>query len=240
VPRQPHDPVTALRRVVVLAGGGSRRLGRDKLAADLDGRTVLTALLDGVRAEVPGAQLVVVGPPERASAGALVVQEDPPGCGPVAGLAAGLDAGFDAGLVAGLLAGSPVPTRSQPPDDLVAVLAGDQPFAAAALSALASALLATPAGASDAPAAPDGAIGVDEDGRDQPLLAVYRVGPLRRALAEVSGRRGLAGARVRDVVARLDLVRVPLPQTAVLDVDTEPDLQRARSIVHRLADEHRP
>src|ERR671921_203860 len=88
-----------LRRVVVLAGGGSRRLGSDKLVADLDGRGVLEALLDAVRA---------------------------------AGLAAGT--GSD-------------------DDDLVAVLAGDQPFGAAALAVLTAAC--------SGDRSLDGAVGVD-------------------------------------------------------------------------------
>src|SRR5919112_4799604 len=109
----PDPPATSgrLRRVVVLAGGGSRRLGSDKLVADLDGRGVLEALLDGVRAAAPDAELVVVGPADRASAGALVVSEDPPGGGPVAGLAAGLAAGTGVA-----------------DDDLVALLGGGQPL----------------------------------------------------------------------------------------------------------------
>jgi len=199
----------ALRRVVVLAGGGSRRLGSDKLVADLDGRGVLRALLDGVRAVVPDAELVVVGPVGRASAGALQVSEEPPGGGPVAGLAAGLAAGT-------VLAD----------DDLVAVLAGDQPFGAAALSVLTAAC--------GAPAL-DGAIGVDAGDRDQPLLAVYRAGPLRRAVGPVAH-----GARVRDVVARLRLARTPVPDSAALDVDTAEDLQRARALAREQGGARRP
>jgi molybdopterin-guanine dinucleotide biosynthesis protein A len=197
--------------VVVLAGGGSRRLGRDKLTADLDGRGVLEVLLDGVRTRAPGADLVVVGPADRASAGALVVREDPPGGGPVAGLAAGLADGLGRGLA---------------DDDLVAVLAGDQPFAAAALPALTAAC---------GRAGVDGAVGVDADGRVQPLLGVYRAGPLRRAVGPVPH-----GARVRDVVARLVLVRTPVPSSAALDVDTAQDLQRAREVARREGGTRRP
>lgn len=198
----------ALRRVVVLAGGGSRRLGSDKLVADLDGRGVLRALLDGVRAVVPDAELVVVGPAGRASAGALLVREEPPGGGPVAGLAAGLAAGT---VVAD--------------DDLVAVLAGDQPFAAGALPLLSAA--ARDNG--------DGAVGVDEDRRDQPLLAVYRAGPLRRAVGADP-----VGARVRDVVGRLTLARAVLPENAALDVDTPADLERVRDVARRERAPRRP
>jgi molybdenum cofactor guanylyltransferase len=233
-----HLPTSAarLRRVVVLAGGDSRRLGRDKLAADLGGRTVLAALLDGLGSFVPGVDVVLVGPPERSTTGARVVQEDPPGGGPVAGLAAGLAADLVGPSAAD-------PAAKLQDDDLVAVLAGDQPFAAAALPLLAAATAPGGAlggalgGAVDGAlgGAVDGALGVDADGRDQPLLAVYRTGPLRRALAELADESGLVGARVRDVVTRLRLARVVLPETAALDVDTAQDLERARAVVrHRL------
>jgi molybdopterin-guanine dinucleotide biosynthesis protein A len=207
----PDPPPTSdrLRRVVVLAGGGSTRLGSDKLVADLDGRGVLEALLDGVRAAVPDAEVVVVGPAARASAGALVVSEDPPGGGPVAGLAAGLAAG----------------TGSD--DDLVAVLAGDQPFGAAALAVLTAAC--------SGDRSLDGAVGVDAGGRDQPLLAVYRAGPLRRAVGPEPH-----GARVRDVVARLSLARTPVPASAALDVDTAEDLQQARALAREEGGARRP
>ena len=209
---QPDRPATSggLRRVVVLAGGGSRRLGTDKLVADLDGRGVLVTLLDGVRAVAPDAELVLVGPAGRASPGALVVSEDPPGGGPVAGLAAGLAAGT--GLA---------------DDDLVAVLAGDQPFGAAALSVL------TTTCAGDRTL--DGAMGVDAGGRDQPLLGVYRAGPLRRAVGPDSH-----GARVRDVVARLSLARTPVPASAALDVDTAEDLRQARALAREEGGARRP
>jgi molybdenum cofactor guanylyltransferase len=226
-------PAPALRRVVVLAGGGSRRLGRDKLVADLGGGTVLAALLQGLRSVVPQADVVLVGPLERSTPGAHVVQEDPPGGGPVAGLAAGLAAGPAAGPAAGLAAELAAGLQD---DELVAVLAGDQPFAAAALPVLTAALTSgttTDPTPSAAALDLDGAVGVDAEGRDQPLLAVYRTGPLRRALADLAAGSGLPGARVRDVVTRLSLLRVVLPETAALDVDTPQDLERARAVVRQ-------
>jgi CTP:molybdopterin cytidylyltransferase MocA len=81
---------------------------------------------------------------------------------------------------------------------------------------------------------------VDPDGRDQPLLAVYRTATLRRALDGLAGGPGVTGARVRDLIARLHLARVPLPDTATLDVDTAHDLERARAVVRREADARRP
>jgi CTP:molybdopterin cytidylyltransferase MocA len=81
----------------------------------------------------------------------------------------------------------------------------------------------------------DGAVGVDADGRDQPLLGVYRAGPLRHAVGPVPH-----GARVRDVVARLALARTPVPTSAALDVDTPEDLQRARAVARREGGTRRP
>jgi molybdenum cofactor guanylyltransferase len=215
--------------------------------------------------------VVLVGPPERSTPGGLVVQEDPPGGGPVAGLAAGLAAGRNAvaAAEAGTAAPADGPTTASadgpttasadgpttasadgptaapadgsteaPPDDddLVAVLAGDQPFAAAALPLLVAALNVKTPSTTDL----DGAVGVDPDGHDQPLLAVYRAGALQQALAELAAGSGLAGARVRDLVARLRVTRVPLPEPAALDVDTAQDLERARAVVRRKGDDPRP
>ncbi|HKG49454.1 MAG TPA: NTP transferase domain-containing protein [Actinomycetales bacterium] len=206
----PQQPPNWLRRVVVLAGGPSRRLGQDKLAADLGGGTVLDVLLEGLAKATADADVVVVGPHRPGPADLLRVREDPPGGGPVAGLAAGMATNLGRGLG---------------DDDLVAVLAGDQPFAARALP-----VLATVVGGDW-----DGAVGVDRDGRDQPLLAVYRAGPLRRAIG-----RHPAGARVRDVVGRLRVARTPLPEDSSVDVDTVADLERAREVLRRERAARRP
>ena len=182
-------------RVVVLAGGGSRRLGHDKLAATLGrGVTVLDALLAGVRDALPFVQMSAVGPHRTTTQPVTWVREDPPGGGPVAGLAAGL-VGLD-------------------DDDVVLVLAGDQPFVGPALPLLLEAL-----GEADA------AIGVDPSGADQPLTGCYRVGPLRRAVGADP-----AGRSVRSLLTALTVVRVALSVQASLDVDTAADLARARDV----------
>jgi molybdopterin-guanine dinucleotide biosynthesis protein A len=62
----------------------------------------------------------------------------------------------------------------------------------------------------------DGAIAVDPEGRDQPLVAVYR----REALADALARSGRpTGARVGDLVGNLELGRVELGEAAT-DCDT--------------------
>jgi len=80
--------------VVVLAGGESRRFGRDKLAADVDGRSLLDVTLDSIPTDLP---VVVVGPERPVRRSVRFVREDPPGGGPAAALVAGLTAALDAG-----------------------------------------------------------------------------------------------------------------------------------------------
>jgi hypothetical protein len=105
-----------------------------------------------------------------------------------------------------------------PDDGVVAVLAGDLPFAAPAVGLLLAALASAPAGT-------DGALGVDSRGDDQLLVGVHRTGALRVAVAARSG----VGS-VRGVVSRLSVVRVPLPWPLTLDVDTAEDLEQARAV----------
>lgn len=190
-------PGLPLRALVVLAGGGSRRLGHDKLTVQLAGVTVLDRLLAGLASLVPGVPVTVVGPPRSSPQPVTWVSEDPPGGGPVAGIHRALEEVTD-------------------PNWLVGVVAGDQPFAATAIPAL---LLAAQDGRLD------GAIAVDGTNRDQPLLAVYRTGPLRTAIGpEPSGRA------VRSVTASLRLGRVRIPEDVMLDIDTEDDVRRARAL----------
>ena len=74
--------------VVVLTGGGSRRMGQDKATLDVGGATLLDRTLADVPPEVP---VVVAGPPvTMARPGVRFAQEEPPGGGPVAGVDAAL------------------------------------------------------------------------------------------------------------------------------------------------------
>jgi molybdopterin-guanine dinucleotide biosynthesis protein A len=190
--------------VVVLAGGQSRRwAGRDKTAVLLGGVPVLEHAVRGLvaAADADLGDVVVVAPPEHPArprlAGVRWVREEPPGGGPVAGLAAAV----------GVLV---------PAVTLVAVGAGDAPFAGEAVPLLLDAL-------GDGL---DGAIGVDPDGLEQPLLAVYRVAPLRAALP-----RSPAGTSLRELVGRLRLARVPVGWRAALDLDTPEDLATAERLL---------
>lgn len=83
-----HDPAASCDAAVVVAGGGARRLGRDKPEVQVGGRR----LLDAAIAAAGGAPIVVVGPPRVVPRQVTVVREDPAGAGPLAAIAAGLAA----------------------------------------------------------------------------------------------------------------------------------------------------
>jgi molybdenum cofactor guanylyltransferase len=184
--------------VVVLAGGSSRRMGGgDKTALDLGtGQTVLGHLVSSLDTSVP---VVVVGPERPLERSVRWARESPPGGGPVAGLAAGLGALRTDGA------------------EWVVVIAGDQPFAAEAVSVLL---------AERAPGVA-AVVGIDADGRDQPLLGAYRIAALSRLLG--AGAESLAGRSVRSLVEQLTVRRVTLPGLSTLDVDDEAALAAARA-----------
>lgn len=141
--------------VVLLTGGASRRLGRDKGTTHVGGEPLVERLLGQVPEQVP---VVVVGPPlEDLPARATVAREEPPGSGPLAAIGAGV---------------------AEVRTPLVGVLAVDMPFAvvvmAQGLAVLASLPLATEA-----------VVPVDAQGHRQPLCAAYRTNHLRAALGAV-------------------------------------------------------
>ncbi|WP_194905050.1 NTP transferase domain-containing protein [Catenulispora rubra] len=91
--------------VIVLAGGGARRLGgTDKPALEVGGVSMLDRVLAACRG---AASVAVVGPPRPVSQPVVFTREYPPGGGPVPALAAGMTVGSA---------------------ELVAVFAADLPF----------------------------------------------------------------------------------------------------------------
>lgn len=229
---------------VILAGGRAERLdGASKPDLIVGGRRLLAIAIAAVRS-AGCERVVVVGPPELEAPGCLVVREDPPFGGPVAGLAAGL-AALDphAGRVGGEAAVPPggrvggEAAVSRPRDRSrdaasrfldqqggdVLVLACDMPDAEGAVARLLE-------GRSNAPSA-DGVCLVDASGRTQWLAAVYARDALARAFGALAERHGdhgtLHGAAMRRLAASLDLAVVADDGTTH-DIDTWRDLAEAR------------
>ena len=192
---------------IILAGGRSSRLGGVAKASLLrDGRTLLQLAIDAARAA--GGRVVVVGPEARTTAPVRFVRERPVFGGPAAAIAAGLDALRDGVADEG-------PTQ-------VAVLACDMPDAAPALAAVLDAAAAAAATGTEA----DGWVAVDDSGREQSLLAVYRreaLGGRVAALRASQPSGDLAGVSVRQLLAGLVLRQVPIPDGGSADVDTWAD-----------------
>ena len=173
--------------MVVLAGGTSRRFGSDKLAAPLHGSTVLETVVRSLPQDWPA---VVVGPPRDCGRPVGWAREDPPGGGPLAGVAAGV---------------------AQVGTDVVAVVAGDMPYAGGALVTLVAALRT-------APPEVGAVVAVDSHGVANPLLGAYRVEALRAALPTAAANRP---ARLLLAVPHLE---VAVTGPAGRDVDTPEDL----------------
>ena len=161
-------------------------------------------MLAAVLDAVAGAgQRVVVGPPQPVPAGVELVREQPPGGGPVPALAAGL-AAVDAGT------------------EVVAVLAADLPFVTAGLvTALRERL------------GDDGVLVVDDTGRDQLLLGVWRAAALRDATRDASPHAPLRGLLAPLAVRRYRPDAVPGVPPPWTDCDTPAELARARAAALR-------
>ncbi|WP_328838124.1 NTP transferase domain-containing protein [Streptomyces europaeiscabiei] len=196
----PGDPGTEAFDAVVLAGGAARRLGgADKPAVRVGGR----ALLDRVLTACAGAGVtVVVAEPRLTARPVLWAREEPPGGGPLAALGAGL-------------------RHTTAP--YVVVLSADLPFLEEATVQRLLDALSQGAGPAD------GVLVTDPDGRDQPLVAVYRAEALRRELARLAaGHDGLTGLPLRRLTAALRLTRITDP-VASFDCDTWDDIAAARA-----------
>ena len=76
--------------VVILAGGQSRRMGRDKLRLTLEGETLLARAVRRYSEAFPRVLVSVAGPEKFPELGDRRVFDRYPGAGPLAGLHAGL------------------------------------------------------------------------------------------------------------------------------------------------------
>jgi molybdenum cofactor guanylyltransferase len=187
---------------VVLAGGAATRFGSDKLAADVDGTSLLEHAIAGLPADV---DLIVVGPVRTLSRQARFVREEPAGGGPAAAVIAGLQAA---------LVGEP---------EAIVVLPGDTPAAGAAAMALLAAL-------EELAADPLAAVVVADDAlRIQPLQIALRPAAAE-ALIMGTGERAAAGESARSLLDRLPLppLAVQLSWRARFDIDTQEQLEAWR------------
>lgn len=159
---------------IVLAGGRSTRMGRDKAQVVAHGERLIDRLLR----QLPPQVVPVVVSPAELGVSCPVVCEDPPHSGPVAGVAAG---------VAWI-------AHTHPTISLVAVLAVDAPDSPLLIPQLADALRG---------AGPQvDAVTVLADGYIQPLGVLWRLAALQAALARVDDftktplKRLLRGANI--------------------------------------------
>lgn len=210
---------------VVLAGGAARRLGgADKPGVRVGGR----ALLDRVLAACAGAGTTVVVADPRPTARPVVwAREEPPGAGPVAALEAGLRH-LTAPYAVVLSADLPFLAEDTVDRLLTALRGGRGSAPGAGAEGGAGPSPVTPPGSRDV-SVPEGVLLTDRDGRDQPLVAAYRTGALRRELDRLAAEHGtLTGLPVRRLTGVLALTRIADP-VASFDCDTWEDIATARA-----------
>jgi molybdopterin-guanine dinucleotide biosynthesis protein A len=113
------------------------------------------------------------------------------------------------------------------PGEVVALLAGDLPFLTTDLvRALRDRLTG------------DGVLVVDDTGRDQLLLGVWRTAALRAAVADVDGPTSVRRVLAPLAVRRLQPEVVPGQPPPWTDCDTPADLARARAAAARRVPRH--
>jgi molybdopterin-guanine dinucleotide biosynthesis protein A len=173
---------------IVLAGGRSERFGSDKLATEIDGRTLLDRALTAVGA-VAGPLVVVVAPgvapviPVALGDRVRVVHDAEAFGGPLVGLAAGL---------------------AVAPTAVAVVAGGDMPrLAPAVLHRLATVV---------SPAHP--AVILEIPGRIQPLPMAIDVATARPAAAALLER---GGRSLRELLRELGATSLPAPVWLALD-----------------------
>lgn len=213
---------------IVLAGGRSTRFGSDKLEARIDGRTLLTRVVEA--AVAAGCDPVVVVTAREAVAGAagdvaggdvaarvaaddvgarvVGVSEWPRWGGPCAAVAAGVDA---------LSAADLAPARAGSPADTV-ILPADLADPDAALAALA--------------AAPGPRILRDADGREQWLLARAPVATLRARITDLRATATLADLPARALLGGLPTTESVPSALTTADIDRPGDLDLLKELSH--------
>jgi len=211
-----------VRTGIVLAGGRSSRFGSDKLAAELDGRSLLATAVDAVAPLVDGVLVAVSSLPEEflaADVPVALVHDRDPFAGPLAGLANVLGTAVDPDPVA----------------DLAIVVGGDMPrLVPAVLRSMLDRLASDPTVDAVLLGRPPSV--VDPEGqppRRAVLPLAVRVGAASSAAVEAldAGNRSLQALLER--LAHLEIppsVWLPLDPDAktLLDVDTAADLDRIR------------
>ncbi|MFE7882957.1 DUF6457 domain-containing protein [Streptomyces sp. NPDC057411] len=244
---------------IVLAGGAARRLGgADTPGVRVGGRSRLDRVLAGCRAA--GTTVVVAAPRATArpvewaretppgggplaaldaglrrlaavsAGGTATPVADGPADGPADGgpaVAPGGESGAGpasgARPAAAALSAPAVPPAGPAPDPLVLLLSADLPFFGADTAQALVEALVRETGA-------DGAVLVDGEGREQPLVGAYRVRALRRGIDRVVAERGTTeGLPLRLVTGELALVRVAARGQASFDCDTWGDIAAARA-----------
>ncbi|WP_419252201.1 molybdenum cofactor guanylyltransferase [Caulobacter sp. ErkDOM-YI] len=108
---------------LILTGGGSRRMGRDKAALDWDGARAVDRVAELART-VGATAVLTVG----ADLGLPWVSDPEPGAGPVGGVLAGVEALRALGLERALILAVDAPTVTV--EDLAPLMAADAPGAA--------------------------------------------------------------------------------------------------------------
>lgn len=191
-------PLGAQAQAVVLAGGRSSRLGGTPKAlfrTDSDTPTLVEGTVHGLLERgLPGDDVVVVGPDALPSMPVRLTRENPPFAGPAAGIVAGLEA-----------------LPNEQPWTLL--LACDMPRVSHAIGGLLSAAQ----GSDDSTRG----IVVVDDGRLQPLAAIYRTAHLLQTVADQPS----VNRSVRSLVGTLWDRQLTL--TGVTDdVDTWDDVER--------------
>ncbi|BEP11759.1 hypothetical protein acdb102_00700 [Acidothermaceae bacterium B102] len=180
--------------------------GRGERMGGLDKPALVVAgssLLDRVLSACAGCVTVVVVGPDRPTSRPVVFAQESPPGG---------------GPVAALAAGLPHVTAP-----LVALLAADLPFLTAPVLATLQSSLTTN----------DGALLVDDTGRDQLLAGVWRTAALRPLLERAGPPQGLALGRL---LSALSFVRVTPTELGTYrpepwrDCDTPEDLRRAEEL----------